>query len=539
MTTSHTATISRHEPIFSFKRKSLQSLPTWSWLVSGIVITALSGMRFNVALLGWIAGVPWLMYLRSQQGRWRWILFLLALQLGTFLQVGKIVTEPISWLMVPLFSVPMALGAGVTYLGFEWMRRRLGDIWGIALFAALATVLEWTSWTTSELGSWGSAVYTQIDNTALLQICSLFGLGAPSLLIAAVSATVAVLIASAQPRLVTSKSPAATPQGSAQDGEGATFNLRGLRTSPWLAAGVVALLVAAAHIYGSFRMYQEQPGPMVKVAAIVSDIGMGPGGLPDEKVLRKGTDDLFARSEQAAKAGAKVIAWNEGATAIDPEKQEKFLARAQRLSSEFQVDLVVAYVVPLDGMKRFENKYVWLTPESEAQTYFKHHPVPGEGSVRGDAPITVLDRPYGKVAGAICYDYDFPDLARKHATQGAGLVVVPSSDWRGIDPYHTQMARVRGIEGGFSILRPVRWATSAAYDAFGRTRATMSWFENNDRIMMAQVPTGHVETLYSHVGDILPMACLAFALGSLAVAWRRRQLLISKLPSQSMTELGS
>lgn len=69
-----------------------------------------------------------------------------------------------------------------------------------------------------------------------------------------------------------------------------------------------------------------------------------------------------------------------------------------------------------------------------ACTYQKHHPVPGEPSIRGTEPLRVLARPYGRVGGAICYDYDFPALAREHARLGADLVVVPSSDWRGIDP---------------------------------------------------------------------------------------------------------
>jgi apolipoprotein N-acyltransferase len=35
------------------------------------------------------------------------------------------------------------------------------------------------------------------------------------------------------------------------------------------------------------------------------------------------------------------------------------------------------------------------------------------------------------------------------------------------------MARVRAIEGGFTPLRAVRWAPSAAFDAHGRVRAWM------------------------------------------------------------------
>ena len=467
-------------------------LRPWVWLIAGVAITALVGTRFNVGLLGWVAAVPWLVYLRSSSGWRSRVLLLGALQVGMFLQILKIVTEPIPWIFAPMFSVPMALGAGLLYLGFEWGRRRLGDGWGLILFPAMATAIEWIGWRSSEFGSWGAAAYTQIDNLPLLQTTALVGLSGIALLTSTVAALVALLV-------VERPSMARLP-----------------------AILTVATLVVAAHIYGSFRIFSDLPGPTLPVAAIVSDVGMGSGGLPSDEELRQANEDLFARTVLAAERGAQLVAWNEGATAISKADEAQFLARGSGISADYGIDLVLAYVVPLDGMKLFENKYVWLTPQGEAETYFKHHPVPGEGSVRGEEVIRVLDRPYGQVAGALCYDYDFPTLARQHARGGAGLVVVPSSDWKGIDPYHTQMARVRGIEGGFSVLRPVRWATSGAYDALGRARATMSFFEDNDRIMMAHLPTGHVDTLYTHIGDLLPAICLGFTLLGFGIAWRRR-----------------
>jgi apolipoprotein N-acyltransferase len=57
------------------------------------------------------------------------------------------------------------------------------------------------------------------------------------------------------------------------------------------------------------------------------------------------------------------------------------------------------------------------------------------------------------MSGALCYDYDFPALAAQHGSLGVDLVALPSSDWRGIDPIHTQMAAVRAIEQGVSIVR--------------------------------------------------------------------------------------
>ena len=94
----------------------------------------------------------------------------------------------------------------------------------------------------------------------------------------------------------------------------------------------------------------------------------------------------------------------------------------------------MAYLVVLDEQHfRYDNKYVWITAAGDvAEQYSKHFPVPGEPKTAGTKPIEVLQRPYGKVAGAICYDDDCPKLAREHSLLGAELVVVPSSEWLGI-----------------------------------------------------------------------------------------------------------
>ena len=462
-------------------------LPPWSWLLLGIATTALAGNRFNVGLLGWVAAVPFLVHLRITAG-WRPRLMLFgALLVGTFINVVKIVTDPLPWYFALMFSVPAAVGGFLGYLLFEWLRRRLGDRWGLVLYPALVVVLEWSSATTSEMGSWGAVAYTQLGNPAVMQTVSLFGLTTVSLLLSAVTALVAVLVDSPRPGRWTRESIA------------------------------VATAVVLAHAYGAVRLDRVLDGPTATVATITSDIGPTPAGLPSAEAIASANRTLFERTRTAISRGAELVVWNEGATAIQQDDEAAFLDQGLAIARDTGADLVLGYIVPLDGMRSFENKYVWLSPDGEVETYFKHHPVPGEGSVRGEAPLVVHERPYGRTAGAICYDYDFPKLGLEHARQDAGLVVVPSSDWRGIDPFHTQMAAVRGIEGGFSVVRSVRWATSGAYDAMGRVRGTASYF-GGDRVMVTTVPTGRVDTLYSRVGDVLPMAAGLLLLGGLGLA---------------------
>ena len=78
--------------------------------------------------------------------------------------------------------------------------------------------------------------------------------------------------------------------------------------------------------------------------------------------------------------------------------------------------------------------------------------------------------------------------------------------------------------GGFSVLRPVRAATSAAFDAYGRTRATMSGYESNDRIMLATLPSVAITTTYAALGDApLLLLCTGALAAIAAIAWRNRR----------------
>ena len=92
-----------------------------------------------------------------------------------------------------------------------------------------------------------------------------------------------------------------------------------------------------------------------------------------------------------------------------------------------------------------------------------------------------------------CYDYDFPAMGQSDAD----IVAVPASDWRGIDPVHAQMAALRAIESGHSMLRATRWGLSLAVDPYGRTRAWHSAFERGSGIMFAELCLLYTSTVFS------------------------------------------
>lgn len=87
------------------------------------------------------------------------------------------------------------------------------------------------------------------------------------------------------------------------------------------------------------------------------------------------------------------------------------------------------------------------------------------------------------------------------------------------------MARVRAIDGGFSLVRSVRWAASGAFDAYGRTHAWMPTTQP-DFVMMATVPVGREPTLYAAAGNWAVVLAAAYLVAGAASAAQVRSRII-------------
>ena len=94
----------------------------------------------------------------------------------------------------------------------------------------------------------------------------------------------------------------------------------------------------------------------------------------------------------------------------------------------------------------------------------------------------------------------------------ADIVAVPSSDWRGIDPIHTEMAAFRAVEQGQSVIRSTRFGLSAAITPYGEMVAKLSSFDTNDKMMIATLPMKGTTTVYSNIGDLFIYLCMGYVL---------------------------
>ncbi|GMU06156.1 hypothetical protein [Corallococcus caeni] len=133
---------------------------------------------------------------------------------------------------------------------------------------------------------------------------------------------------------------------------------------------------------------------------------------------------------------------------------------------------------------------------------------PDEGARRLPAFV-----PWLALGGAICFDGDFPGVFASAAERGLELLLLPSSDWKGISPLHTRQAVFRAVERGFSMVRQVNQGLSVAVDGYGRVYGELDPFTAEERVLRAELPVGRVPTLYARIGDSVGLLSGLVALG--------------------------
>jgi apolipoprotein N-acyltransferase len=208
------------------------------------------------------------------------------------------------------------------------------------------------------------------------------------------------------------------------------------------------------------------------------------------------------------------------------------LERAKRLASDEHVYLAMGMgtIYPGEALP-FENKLLLIDPSGAiVMTHVKSRPVVGwEASImrRGDGRPSVVATRDGLIAGAICFEADFPEFIRHQTGQNADLLIVPVNEWKSIRDIHFRMHAFRAIENGAPLARAAASGLSAAIDPWGRVLGVSDFFAAGDRTMTAQVPIGRIPTLYAKIGDLFAWTCdggVVVALGFGAMESTRRSV---------------
>lgn len=225
--------------------------------------------------------------------------------------------------------------------------------------------------------------------------------------------------------------------------------------------------------------------------------------------LSKLHEELLNLTEREAKDGAKLIFWHESNGLVFKEDEDKFIEETSEIAKKYNVYIMMAVSAFTPGINNDENKTILIDNTGKIGfQYEKTKIVPGDNNIKGDGNIKYLDTPYGRIGSAICFDMDFPSYITQAGKKNIDILLVPSSDWKEIDPIHTEMASFRAVENGFSYVRQVQNGYSLSTDYLGHTISSMDFFNTDDKVMISHLPIKGTRTLYSVMGDYFAWICV-------------------------------
>ena len=469
-----------------------------SWLALGLGCLALPfayGVD-NVPCAAWLAPLFLLRFVRTQR-LWISMPVLLAVQMAAsaFQMRGMFPGDGIAyWVTLIVTTVPIL----IPYAIDRALVRRLPGMLATLLFPLAYAAIDYIG-SFSPYGSWGAVGYSQYGELALLQLTAVTGLWGLTFLIGWFAAV-------------------------------GNLVWEAWRSSLSVRSGAVFLIVLGLILFGGgLRLTAFAPhSPTVRIASLSAQPGHDPEALrrlvqgqataDDLAQIRawaQGIDeDLLRRADLAAHSGARIVFWAEGNASVLKDDEAALLAEGSQLAARDRIYLGMALAVWVPGAAHvLENEMVLIQPDGAiAWHYRKAHPVPGAEaamSAPSDGKLRVLDTPFGRLSAAICFDADFPQTLRQAGLLDTDIVLNPSNEWAAIDPWHTQMASLRAIEEGASIVHQASHGLSAAFDYQGNRLAAVDYFRSAAGTMIADVPTRGVRTLYSRLGDWFAWVCIA------------------------------
>lgn len=458
-------------------------------LATGALFHVSTGMN-EVWPLAWLAPLP-VLWLAYGEARWWKVMaaafagYLLG-ELNLFEAYGML-----GVMLAVLISIVAAAFTACVMLGRLAVRRL--PPWA----GALAFPCAWTAWEylfslISPNGSFGALAYSQIEAPALIQSASLFGLWPISFLICCVASCAALALRRPRRRL-------------------------GL-------LAIAAALFVANLGFGLWRLAQPQ-APAIPVAAVADD-RLGPLAWEADAAHAVGAAAQYALRARALASKAAFVVLPEKFAFLRPAYRAEALAPLQQVADDTGATLVAGFD---DLSKPRINAALVIRPRTPAFSYAKRHMVPG------------LETHYaiGKGAGvfapgravAICKDMDFAGTLRSDAASHIGLMLVPAWDFDRDRFAHARLAILRGVEGGYAVVRSAQHGLATVSDAQGRILARGD--SARGEAAVARVSPGPGETLYVRIGDVFAWLCVAGAL-ILAVASVLRGRLALTSPRSSV-----
>ena len=461
------------------------------WLALGTILMLFSNGRWIIPFTTWFYPIFFLRFMRMQKPVRGLIFLVFASAIVNMITWWKMIPAPINiyFLITGLIMQTFVLA----FLADRLLATRMKGFLSTLVFPLLWCSFEYLSSLDPGKATWTSLAYTQAGNLPLLQLTSVTGIWGVSFLITWFASVINWAWAQ-------------------------NFEWSKIRTG----AITFTTVGAAIFLFGTLRINLfTSPAQTIRTASIVQarniNADLKTCKWTDAKGLNQYSEEvennLLEKTQQAARAGAKIVLWQECAGTIPNHLEKEFIKRAMAIAAQEKIYLLMTlWSVPADFPKHLvENKMIIIGREGQIQSvYVKNNPVPSaEPIVKGTTPMPTLETPYGKIAAAICYDGDFPNFIRYAGMNKTEVLFLPANDWKELDPIHTHMAITRAVENGCALVRPAGPGLSVASDNRGRIISSMDYYTTNEQVMYADVPVQHTYTIYALVGDAFAWMCIA------------------------------
>lgn len=501
------------------------------------VLLALSFPKFGHPALAWIALTPLLVALAGASVRQSFALGLLTGVVyftGTLYWITRVmaVYGDLQWWVAVLINALLVAYLALFPAIFALIVRRIVVAHGPAALMAAPLV-----WVTAELGRtyfltgfpWVLLGYSQSPVLPIAQLASVFGVYGVSMLVAAVSAALA-LIAVGPP-----KAGPYVPLGR------------------YVPLCVVLLALAVVAVWGSRRAAGREwthTGDPIRVGLIQGNVDQGQKWDPARASAI--FHEYLRMTREAIAQGAQFVLWPESSTPFYFEEDRpgaemvRAIARDARVTILFGSDQVDWRV---EGNKKIPDKYynsafVVRPDGTTAGAYRKMHLVPfGEyvplkellffaaplveavGPFSAGVDPTLLPVNGHPVSVAICYEVVYPNLIRQFVVRGSELLTTITNDaWFGSTsaPYqHFAQASMRAIEEGRYLVRSANTGISGIVDPYGHVVAETRIFE--PAVVVGEARFLRHSTFYARHGDIVAYASAVMTLALVVVSRRRVQ----------------
>ena len=512
-----------------FNRSDVTLSLNRKWLpatISGLLLSA-AFPKVGFSLLAWMALVPLFIALRGMRPGEAFSTGLVV-GLAHFLTlVYWVVPTMRTYGFLPWWQAVGLLGLLATYLALYMGVFAVMLVHGcrkpihiLILAPVFWTALEYLRTFLFTGFPWQLLGYSQFHRLHIIQISDMFGVYGVSFLVVLINAAIYLLLLFLA---------------------GKSWNRYPVVRGQAAAALVVPLLTLALVLgYGHLRITAIDAAmagaPSTRVAVVQGNIDQARKWDPAFQIgtTKKYIDMTLSAAGQAP----DLVVWPETATPFYLESSPKLAAVVLDAISQAKVHLLVgspSVQGSADQPAYFNSAYLVAPDRTVKGRYDKVHLVPfGEYvplkwllSFAGKMVAQVGDFSAGEkgrvlewgadrpaIGVQICFEIIFPGLCRSLAKHGAGLLINLTNDaWFGTSSaayQHFSMTLFRAVENRRSLVRCANTGISGFVDPVGRIRGQTALFEDDVKVM--PVPALTEITMYTRMGDVLPLVCLIVSL---------------------------